>query len=737
MERIDRTSHLLLLAAVFLFALGRLVPMLLGAIPFPAVDDYLNRQYSTVLLDAGGREIYVYPLDTGIRRIYIPASGIPRVVKSVFIAAEDSRFFMHGGFDPAAIARAFFQNLINRTVVSGASTISMQLARMVEKHSGGYIGKLKEAFNALRIEARLSKQRILELWLSNLPFGGTIEGLEAASRDIFGISVDQLSASQAAILAIIPRSPSLYHPSSNPIKNAEAAQRILRLTGRKTDIEALTDMVPGRGIVDAWPNIAPHFAQFVKQRLVESDRHGVPVVSTLDLDIQHTFETLLQVKVDSARENRITNCAGLVVDNGSASIRAYVGSRDFYNDQISGQIDGVQILRQPGSTLKPFLYAFALENGYTASSILPDIPLEFGSDEVYIPMNFSDNYRGPVRLRVALASSLNIPAVYLVHQLGIGPFADTLESAGLESVSHDRSRLGLGIALGNAEVSVYEMVRGFRVFATDGTFRNLRWRDVEARAGAAPADGSKVFEIETVGIIRNILSDPVHRITGFGRDSVLNTPFDAILKTGTSNQFNNIWALGSTPGLTAGVWMGNFSGETVIGKPGSSLPAEVVVELLRAHGGTESFEQIDTLTNSEICSLSGKRATAHCPSTLNELFVPGSVPDECDYHGERASLPSLYKWWAEAHGYETEFIDEENTPYILSPSDGAVFYVDPRIPEDAQEIQLIVAGTGPFAILDGADVITEGVAPAQVYVGLKRGTYTLSLGNRTTYIEVR
>jgi penicillin-binding protein 1C len=725
--------------------------------PYPELADFRQKPYSLHILDRNGTLLSVLALENGQRREYVPFPEIPPILLKVFINAEDAHFYTHHGYDLPALLRALVQNLSQGEIVSGASTITMQLARLISPHDAGYGGKLQEIFHALLLEARMNKDEILELWLNSIPFGFNTVGVASASKVFFGVPLQSLSPAECVLLALIPRSPAKYNPLGDNRETGQAALLLARRLGIRLttgEIEQVLTRAGKNAAQYRWPFLAPHFVNYVAGRLSAEDlASGKPVYTSLDLDLTLAVASVLKGKIASAYGNRIHNGACLLVDNTSGEILVYVGSQDYFDAEYGGQIDGIQIRNQPGSTLKPYLYALALDKGFTAASILPDIPTDFGGDEVYIPLNFNERFNGPVRLRVALASSLNIPAVSLLERLGVKSFTDKLVELGFASIKDQASSVGIGLALGNAEVSLYELVSAFTVFSQNGRLLPLTWEKwVPGGPGSSP-HAKQVFKPASAGIICDILSDRKSRIAGFGSFSILNTPFPAIFKTGTSNQFNNIWAIGATPSYTMGVWMGNFSGQTVIGAPGSSLPAQVVVQILSqlAISGDE-FPAIPDVHRVEICTLSGGRATHLCPATTQEYFPVGREPEPCTYHIELAgrvviNYPAEYQLWAQESGRSYTAVSGPGIPgevRIVHPGRDAVFFFDPGIVKEEQAVRIEVISTDPAdsleVYLDGLQV-ARGFSPLTYTYLLIPGTHTVSAqgvhGSAELQFEVR
>ena len=677
--------------------------------PYPAFTEFKNRPISTRIYDSQGKLIQITALENGMRREFLPLSEIPPFVQECFIEAEDRHFYSHHGIDFAAIARAAFQNVSEARTVSGASTITMQLARIIRPNPKRTLFvKIREAFDALRLELRLSKAEILELYLNSVPFGFNTEGIASAARYFFSKDVKDLSETQAACLAVIPRRPSLYNP--------------------------LTSTSPKEPF--SYPFNAPHFVRFLSQMENSPIGKEASVHTTLSLDLQHHAEALLSRAVEQYAENRLSNGAILVCDTQSGAICAWVGSADFFDSAHNGQVDGVLSRQQPGSSMKPFLYALALESGFSPDTVLPDIPMEFGFENLYVPQNFNNRFNGPVRFRVALASSLNIPAVYLLNEIGIESYLKKLKELGFASLDH--ADAGLSLALGGAEVSIFEMTQAFSVFARDGVFVPLY--SIESEDSR---EQKQVYDINTARLVCDMLSDKEARALGFGYNQTFTTPFPAMFKTGTANQYQNITALGATPHYTVGVWMGNFSGETVVGKTGSSIPAKIARDLLVSLQGTsgKDFQKPAQFKKERICSLSGMQAGAQCPDTVTEyLPMHKSAPREtCTWHTESGTVyPSEYATWFRLKNRSGFIGDRGSELKIISPRNGSVFYYDESIPRGQQKLIVEASGGSEESarfFVDGS-VIEEKERPFVAQIPLTRGTHRITVESGEERAEI-
>ncbi|MBI9097734.1 MAG: transglycosylase domain-containing protein [Spirochaetaceae bacterium] len=689
--------------------------------PFKGLEEFERSHYSIPIYSSQKKRLALLPLENGLRREFLSIDDLEEDYRQIILDSEDKRFFFHPGFDLFSLIRASWQYMVSREINSGASTVTMQLSRMIYPRVKGVRGKVFEIFNAMRLEARYSKKEILEAYINHLPFGSNLEGIKSAAYYFFGKDVKDLSREELLILMMIPRRPEDYNPLENPLANREAVDRTLErirqdlsTDGLDSAFESLANRKP------QWTMLYPHFIQMIRSGLTDLQwRQGKPLYTSLDEEFQQGAQSYLETILEMTGENRISNGAVLAINNETGQILAYIGSVDFYSRQ-EGQNDGVRILRQPGSTLKPFLYGKAIESGFSPSTPLPDIPLEFGHREVYIPENYNEQYNGPVRLSVALGSSLNVPAVYLLERLGVKPFMEKLLHAGFTSL-RNKEHLGVGLALGNGEVSLWELVQGFSLFSRGGKYIPLVYE-----LQSETPQGLSVYPPAVSEMIRGILSNNKNRILGFGRINPLDVDFDACFKTGTSNQFNNIWALGSSQDITVGVWMGNFSGETVIGSPGSSYPARIVVSLLNDFHQEERFTSYGDFQKREICSLSGMLAGPRCPYTLEEKYPREVKMEPCVWHREIGIfLPPEYSRWISIYHQDYGIDSSHSSLEIVQPKDGSLYFLDPTLPDDSQEIAIRINGRNRVSLYINDTLVLEGEPPMTYFHKVEKGLFSI------------
>ncbi|MFO8233152.1 MAG: penicillin-binding protein 1C, partial [Longimonas sp.] len=503
----------------------------------------------------------------------VSLNDVDTVAVQALLATEDQRFYTHIGIDVLSVLGSAWANLRAGRVVRGASTVTMQVAKALR---GGpersWWNKMAEAHLALRLELRWSKDRILETWLNRVSFGNRAHGIEAAARLYFGTSARDLTPHQSTYLVGLPQRPGYYNPYRFPER---AARRQRHVLGALVEHGVITTAdsaewadVPLRVRQPSQTRRAPHFTTMLLQNANDDARSAREWRTTLDAALQARIEARVQTRLHRLRDQNVTNAAVLVLDNERGAIRAYVGSRNFWNDAIAGENDGVRMQRQPGSTLKPFLYGHTLDQRtYTPASILPDIPLHVPSaGGAFTPSNYDNRFHGPVPLREALAASYNVPAVYVAREIGPSALLTTLRQAGFDTLDRTGAHYGVGLALGNGEVRLIDLAEAYAGLARGGarpTAHARTWtrtatgdtlhhtQPTPAALGLAPA---------TTVQLTDMLSDAEARAPGFGVETPLELPFPVAVKTGTSKDYRDNWTVGYTPQHTVAVWVGNFDG---------------------------------------------------------------------------------------------------------------------------------------------------------------------------------
>ena len=619
------------------------------AVDFPAEWLSSHRVESRRVVDRHGILLREALSDAEGRGVWVPLDAVSPWVPAAFVAIEDHRFFEHGGVDLRGIGRAMRDNVAAGRVVAGGSTLTQQVVKLIRQvppamalREGAQperarrtqakrtlAGKVSEAIWALRMERAVDKQAILEQYINRAPFGHGTGGIEAAARLYLDKSARALSLGEAALLCGIPRAPS----RNNPWVDAERAE--LRRV-------AVLDRMRATGVISAAQHaaavaervrVAPRRSRFEAPHFVDHVLRTLPdgiageVQTTLDGLLQREVERLVSETVRALAEARVGQAAVVVLDNASGHVLAWVGSVD-YGDANEGQVDMVLGRRQPGSTLKPFVYGLALERGFDAADRLPDLPLWFPTGlGDYRPRNYDRRFHGWVSLRAALANSYNVPAVWMAQKVGPADLLRRLRAVGFASLDRTADFYGLGLALGNGEVRLIELANAYRTLANDGIWSPVQWR--RGMGGDESARGSeRVMPATVARLLTDILADPVARIPAFGRDNALELPFAAAAKTGTSTDFTDNWTAGYTPAVTVAVWVGNFDGrpmESVSGITGAGRLWHRVMRAATPQGRAREFST-EGLVRVRLCAASGEVWSAECAHGVDELFERERAP---------------------------------------------------------------------------------------------------------------
>jgi penicillin-binding protein 1C len=561
---------------------------------------------------------------------FVPLERIAPAFVGAVLAAEDARFFSHGAIDSLAAARALGAAIRTHRIPGGASTISMQLARIVAPVDPGWRGKLEETIDAQRLENGNSKRAIFEAYCNRVPMGANIYGVEAAARTYFGIGADQLDLAQAALLAAIPNDPTRLDPYAH-WNRLRARQRyvLARMVAagfaqtddaRRAAREEIALSPRGGGIL-----AAAHFLFAVASRVPQRD---TVARTTIDLPLQRFVETQVRDVVRGLGDHDVHQAAAIVVDNRTRQILAYVGSTDYFDDLAFGRNDGVQALRQPGSALKPFLYELALERrAIRPTTILLDEPATYAipGGKLYQPGDYSGRFAGPVRVRVALADSLNVPAVRVLDRVGVDAFLERLHLLGFAHLRGTSDYYGLGLGLGGGEVSLYELARAYVTLARGGAPGELV--GLLSAAPARSAAGATQLD-PAWALVTDILADPHARAGSFGVHSVLALPFAAAVKTGTSSGFRDTWTVGYSRDYTVGAWVGNFDGRPMRHVSGVSGAGPLWNRImLHLHEPREpgAFAPPAGYVRRPICAETGAKPAPGCRAVVSEWLDPGDV----------------------------------------------------------------------------------------------------------------
>jgi penicillin-binding protein 1C len=619
--------------------------------PLPLALRQPSQELSTQVVDRDGQMIREVRSRDGKLSSRITLSELSKVVVPALLAAEDARFYRHPGIDPIAMARAAGQALLCRKLVSGASTLTQQLARAVVVRPRTVAGKWRELALALRIEVSLSKGRILEEYLNRVEFGPNLRGIDAASRYYFDKPPAELDLAEAATLVSIPRGPTLYDPARGTRRVLLRRDRVLgRMLGQglaSADAVRIAEAEPlrlERGLTEGGTE---HLVQGLVSGALAPELRGERVqrvVTTIDSGLQREVAELGRRAARDVADYGASSVSVVVVDNASGDVLAYLGSPDFFEQRALGQNDGARALRQPGSALKPFVYAAAMARlGMTPATVLPDLELRLPTPDgsYYSPKNYDGRFHGPVLLRDALQNSLNVPAVYAASRVGPERVLELLHRAGFSSLQDSAEHYGAAIALGDGEVKLTELAQAYSMLARRGEFLPLRfYRAARLASGAelshALPSPTPVIDSRIAALLSDILSDDLARSPEFGIGGPLAFPFAVAAKTGTSKGFRDNWTVGYTHEVTVAVWAGNFDGTPMTGSTGVTgagpLFHEVMLAVMRGRT-PNSLVDHGGLVSADVCELSGVLAGASCPHRRHEWFIPGREPRAtCDMH---------------------------------------------------------------------------------------------------------
>ncbi len=623
-----RVAHLPRKMILSLFVFLAIFLCVVAAIPLP--DPPFPDDYSCTVLAGDGSVLRVFP--DGREQWHLPPSDeeVPEKLVLAVTAFEDRRFFLHPGVDPLSALRALSQNLGANRRMSGASTITMQVARLLRPKERTLANKVLEVFQAAKMELLLPKDAILKLYLDHAPYGGNVVGYGTAAMRYFGKKPTALTWAEAATLAVLPNSPGLVSPSSSPEALKAKRDRLLSnlrnrgLLSEADFADAVREPVPDAA--KPFPREAPHLSDHLKSSASTTRR---PIRTFIDPDLQRTVEGLATRHAEILERSGIRNLAVVVAETGSGKVRVYIGSGDFFDVEARGQVDGLRAPRSTGSLLKPFLYGLAMDEGLLLPDTqLKDIPSWFGA---FSPANANEKYSGLVPVRDALILSLNVPAAHVLNRFGLEEFASFLKEAGLSHLFRAPSDYGLPLILGGAEASPLEMAALFRGLGRYGRFSRLRLTE-----GDPSDEGKKLMSSGAACLVLDILKDL--RRPGaefFWRDFTGSRPL--AWKTGTSYGQRDAWAAGVSPEWTIVVWTGNFAGRENPNLRSGESAAPLLFDIwnvLASRRGSSWFAPPEgALVPVTICADSGYRAGPDCPKT-RAVSAPSSARPlaECPFH---------------------------------------------------------------------------------------------------------
>jgi penicillin-binding protein 1C len=676
-------------------------------------------EYSTIVTDDKGYVINAFLTKDQKWRMKTEIDEISPLLQKAIIQKEDKWFYYHPGINPIAMGRALVNNVFSMRRTSGASTITMQVAKALSPARRTYFNKLVELFRAMQLELKYSKKEILLLYLNLVPYGGNIEGVKSASVIYFQKSPDHLSLAEVLALSVIPNRPSsLVIGKNNDQIIAERNKWLLRFRDEKVFTpdeiaDALEEpLTAGRNAV---PKLIPHLAYKMKLSGKEIIR------SNININTQLKTEKLVQDYVRTVSFHNIHNAAVVVINNETHKVISYVGSADFYDSTDGGQVNGAAAIRQPGSTLKPLLYGMCIDAGLmTPKSILTDAAINYNG---YAPENYDRQLNGYVSLEYALDHSLNIPAVKSLRSLGKDKFVQTLSSCDFEQIKKDRGKLGLSLILGGCGTTLEELTALFSVFANEGRFISPFYEQ-----GALMGRQKQVLSPSATFMINEILSKVNRPDFPLNWHSTEKMPRIA-WKTGTSYDRRDAWSIGYNKHFTVGVWLGNFSGKSVAGLSGAEIATPLLFRIFNTidyDSDKDWFRQPEECGFRKVCAETGLPPGDNCTEILTDFFIPlVSSTQTCSHMQEvmvdpdekisycKTCMPPngykklLYKFispdmqaWMEEHKVlykkipphnpACDKIFKEGAPAIISPSANAEYLIERKNPEPLQ----LVCNTG-------------------------------------------
>jgi penicillin-binding protein 1C len=713
-------------------------------------EHLLDKQTASSLqvVDANGLLLRQEATSAGTKERWVTLDRISPHLIHATLASEDNDFYEHAGVDWSAMARAAWLNVKGGEF--GGSTITMQLVRLTANTERSWSGKLRQMLLAARLERQLGKREILEQYFNRVYYGNGAWGAEQAARVYFDKDAAELSVGEAAMLAVIPRGPTHYDPFFAAPRAFERRSHILSLMQKHGYLSAEDRALAERvelNLDKTRPHFrAPHFVEWVKERLPKGFEKGATIRTTLDVDLQTKAEVALANHLADLHARNVTQAAVVILRNDDGAILAMVGSKDFH-DRAAGAFNGVTARLRPGSTLKPFVYGAAFERGDTPASMAYDIVLPEDAHEFYTK---DVRAHGFARYREALAGSYNLSAVHTLQRVGVAPVLRKLRAAGLATLDRPDAEYDWGLAIGHAETRLIDLASAFTAFGRGGipivpraidaatTTKGETWSEPVTQR-------ERIFSTEISYLLYDILSDPDARKPMFGDRVPLNLPFPVALKTGTTKAYTDLWAIGVTREYTVGVWAGNFDGSPthhVMSTEGATPLVRAAYTAIAARfGDPTGIERPPTIVTAEVCPLSGKRPGPHCEHHKREVFIVGQIPEEtCDWHQVVCGQPSIVypkvvRPWARAAGRPLPPTCEKPDPNaavaITYPVEGARFMLEPHRPAKLQKPPLNALPADPDLrwTIDGV--------PADAWVPTP-GTHTIVVarGNSTDSVTV-
>jgi len=734
----------------------------------PSIYTQTLNQPSVKIVDRNGRLLYEILPTVGGRNAALAAENIPQCVKDATIAVEDKNFYRNSGVDFGGILRAAWINLKGGETLAGGSTITQQLARNLllgdEKSQRTLRRKLRETVLAWQLTRAYSKDEILALYLNQIYYGGMAYGIEAAAQTYFGKAASKLLLPECALLAGLPQIPEVYNPFKNPKLAQERQRVVLGLMEKNGFITPEQRVEAERAPLSynpaPYPIEAPHFVWMIKNQIDElyaantlSKTQSLVVQTTLDLDMQNRVEEIVRRRIAGFKpkageiNRNVNNAAVVALNPRTGEILALVGSADYFDAKINGALNMATAARQSGSAFKPIIYAVAFDpkrpQPFTAATSILDVSTTFATkdNQPYRPVNFDNHEHGFVSAREALASSLNIPAVLTLQNVGIEKALTLANQLGVKLGAPQDYDLSL--ALGGGEMSLLDLSSAFSALANRGAYarqtsiREIRDADGKLLFAPEKSPALQIIDPRVAWLVSDILSDDAARVIGFGRNSVLKIDRVAAVKTGTTSNFHDNWTIGYTPDLLVGVWVGNSNYQAMREVSGLTGAAPIWAETMRSvlQGRPDKiFERPNGLTRVEVCDMSGLLPTPICPHVKAEWFIAGTQPTTRDTFYKMDSgkivldLPLQAQAWAKSQGFAL-LGDKTDSPALIltSPTDNTTYRLSPNFDLSAQQLNISALADSNFKqvtfFVDGVAIATISAPPFQTWWMLAVGEH--------------
>ena len=687
---------------------------------FSSIDNlfpvHTNRAYSTIIEAEDGTVLSSFLTNDDKWRMYTKLEEITPTVQKAFIQKEDRWFYWHFGVNPFSIARALFNNISHHRRTSGASTITMQVARMLAPKERTVSSKIKEIFCALQLEWNYSKKEILQLYLNLVPYSGNVEGVKSAAYLYFGKSPAQLSLAEVTTLAIIPNRPtSLVLGKKNEYIKSER-NRWLKIFKQSNSFseEEIEDALdePLLAYRRTPPMYAPHFSSRIKRK-----HPFLPIIAThINFNMQLEVEEIVRNYAKVLTFKNINNAAVFIIDNKTHNVVTYIGSPDFYSIATQGQVDGVNALRSPGSTLKPLIYGIAFDKGiYTPRSVITDVPVNFDG---YSPENYDEQFHGQVALADALAQSLNIPAVKILNDIGTKTAIETLDKLNFKTIQKDKNKLGLSLALGGCGVTLEELTGMYAIFANNGVYYTPNFIKENTTQNHTP-----ILSPQANYTVAQILTQLRRSDLPNNAESVINIPKIA-WKTGTSYGRRDAWSIGFNNNYTVGVWCGNFDGKGVPELNGADIATPLLLQIfntINKNTDKDWFKRPKDIQFRYVCAETGDIPNEYCTNKILAMYIPGKSSNKKCTHLKKIWVnadstlsycasclpnsgyieklypnyaPELISYFEQSrlpyikippHNPTCNKISENQNPKITKPNDGLTYYINKK---EKQELML-------------------------------------------------